>query len=86
MREGGASSAWARTVLVLAVAALLAAGVVNVLIAATEAVLWPVGVGVGWVVVAAGVSIWADAAATSRSRTPRSAPERVAAAGVVRQR
>ncbi|MDX3663736.1 hypothetical protein PV646_41185 [Streptomyces sp. ID05-26A] len=72
--------------LVLAVGALLAAGVINVLIAVTEAVLWPVGVGVGWVVVAAGVSTWADTAATSRFRTPRAAPEGVAAAEAVRQR
>jgi hypothetical protein len=86
MGEGVASGGWARTVLVLAVGVLLAAGVVNVLIAVTESVLWPAGLGMGWVVVAAGVSIWADVAATSRSKSPREEPERMAAAGSVRQR
>ncbi|MDX3663739.1 hypothetical protein PV646_41200 [Streptomyces sp. ID05-26A] len=79
MGEGDVSGAGARTVLVLAVGVLLAVGVVNVLIAVTESVLWPVFVGVGWVGVAAGVTIWADAAATSRSRRPRAVPVSVAA-------
>lgn len=70
MREGVVSGAWTKTVLVTAVGVLLAAGVINVLIAVTEAVLWPVGVGVGWVVAAASIRMWADAAAVPRSRTP----------------
>ncbi|NGY63257.1 hypothetical protein G7043_30485 [Lentzea sp. NEAU-D13] len=52
----------AQAVLVIAVAALLSSGVVNVLIAVVESVVWPVVVGVGWVVVAAGVVIEAEAA------------------------
>jgi hypothetical protein len=86
MEEGVVSGAWARTMLVLAVGVLMAAGVVNVLIAVTESVLWPVFVGVGWVVVAAGVSVWADAAATSKSRTLRAVPKSAVAAVSARQR
>lgn len=65
----------AQAVLVAAVGVLLSAGVVNVLIAVVESVVWPVVLGVGWVVVAAGVVIEADAAAASGSITlpqPRS--------------
>ncbi|ANZ35951.1 hypothetical protein BBK82_07515 [Lentzea guizhouensis] len=80
------SGAWARTALVLAVGVLLSAGVVNVLIAVTESVLWPVVVGVGWVGVAAGVTIWADAAVTSRLRTRRAVPASVAAEVSARRR
>lgn len=57
----------AQAVLVIAVAALLSSGVVNVLIAVVESVVWPVVVGVGWVVVAAGVVIEADAAGVTPS-------------------
>ncbi|MEU0886193.1 hypothetical protein ABZ345_47125 [Lentzea sp. NPDC005914] len=85
MGERGVSGAWARTVLVLAVGVLLAAGVVSVLIAVTESVWWPVVVGVGWVVVAAGVTIWADAAGTSGSRMPRAVPASVAATASARR-
>jgi hypothetical protein len=74
MAERDLTSVRAQTVLVVAVGALLSAGVVNVLLAVTESVFWPVFAGVGWVVVAAGVTVEAEAAATSRSRTLRVAP------------
>ena len=79
MSERDLACAQAQTVLAVAVGALLSAGVANVLIAVTESVLWPVFVGVGWVTVAAGVTIKAEAATPSRSRTPRAAPSQVAA-------
>lgn len=77
MTERDLTSAWARTVLVVSVAALLSAEGVNVLIAVTESVVWPVAVGVGWVVVAAGLVIEAEAARPSGSRTPRAARAQV---------
>lgn len=77
MAERDLTSTWAQTALVVAVGALLSAGVVNVLLAVTESVLWPVFVGVGWLVVAVGVTIEAEAAMPSRSRMLR-----VASAGV----
>lgn len=86
MTERDLTSAWARTVLVVAVGALLSAGVVNVLIAVTESVLWPVFVGVGWVVVAAGVVVEAEAAAPSRSRTHPASPVPLAVTGPARRR
>lgn len=83
MAERDLARVRAHTVLVVAVGVLLSAGVVNVLIAVVESVLWPVIVGVGWVVVAIGVAIEADGATASSSSTARvmpvQMPERVAA-------
>ena len=59
----------AQAVLVVAVGVLLSAGVVNVLLAVVESVVWPVVVGVGWVAVAAGVVVEAEAAAAAGSTT-----------------
>lgn len=81
MVERDLTSAWAQMALVVVVGALLSAGVVNVLLAVTESVLWPVFVGVGWVVVAAGVTFEAAVTMPSRPRTLRVAPAR--AGGVV---
>jgi len=85
MTEPDLASAWARTVLVVAVGALLSAGVVNVLIAVTESVLWPMFVGVGWMVVAASVVVGAEAATPSRSRTRPARPVPLAATGSARR-
>lgn len=79
MSERDLACAWTQAVLVVAVGALLSAGVANVLIAVTESVLWPVFVGVGWVAVAAGVTVKAETATSSRSRTPRAVPLQVSA-------
>ena len=59
----------AQAVLVVAVGVLLSAGVVNVLLAVVESVVWPVVVGVGWVAAAAGVVVEAEAAAAAGSTT-----------------
>lgn len=71
------------TLLVVAVGVLLSAGVINVLIAVVESVLWPAIVGVGWVVVATGVVIEAEAATASSSKAARlisaQAPEHIPA-------
>ncbi|MFI6100862.1 hypothetical protein ACIA8G_35380 [Lentzea sp. NPDC051213] len=60
-------------VLTTSVAALLSAGVINVLLAITESVLWPLVPGVGWPVIAAVVTALAQAATPSRSRTRHAA-------------
>lgn len=79
MSERDLACAWTQVVLVVAVGALLSVGVANVLIAVTESVLWPVFVGVGWVVVAGGVTVKAEAATPSRSRTLRTVPAQLSA-------
>ena len=84
MAERDLASAWVRTVLVVAVGALLSAGVVNVLIAVTESVLWPVFVGVGWMLVAGGVVVEAEAAALSSSKLHPASSVPLAAAGLAR--
>ena len=79
MLERDLRCAWAQAVLVVAIGALLSAGVANLLIAVTESVLWPVFVGVGWVAVAAGVTVKAEAATPFESRTLRAAPPQLPA-------
>ncbi|MCP2248185.1 hypothetical protein [Lentzea aerocolonigenes] len=79
MAERDLTSGGAQAVLGLSVLVLLSCAVGNVLLAVTESVWWPLFVGVGWWGVAAGVTAWATVAATSRSRTPHAAPERVGA-------
>ncbi|TWP47431.1 hypothetical protein FKR81_32480 [Lentzea tibetensis] len=68
MAEGNLTGACAQMTLGLSVLALLSAGVVNVVLAVTEWVLWPLVPGVGWPVVAALVVGLASAATPSRSR------------------
>lgn len=86
MAQRNLTRAWAQAVLVLSVGALLSAGVVNVLLAVVESVAWPVFVGVGWVVVAVGVVIEAEAATPSRWRTPYDERAWVAVAVPARRR
>jgi hypothetical protein len=70
MAERDLTSGLARTVLVAAVAVLLSAALVNVLIAVTESVLWPVFVSAGYVAIAAGLVIGAEHATRSESNGP----------------
>jgi len=69
MMDDDVDETWRLVVLVVSVFALLAAGIANVLLAVTESVLWPLVVGVGWVVAAAVVAVVASGPARSRSRT-----------------
>lgn len=68
MTDEDLGETWRLMVLVVSVFALLAAGVGNVLLAVTEAVLWPLAVGVAWGVAAA-VVVVAGASTPPRSRT-----------------
>ncbi|WP_189160589.1 hypothetical protein [Lentzea pudingi] len=70
----------ARAVLCGAVLVLLSCAVVNMLLAVTESLWWPLAAAVVMWGAAAGVTAWASAA-TSRSRMPRVARAR-ADAGV----
>lgn len=74
------TSGGAQGVLGVSVLVLLSCAVVNVLLAVTASVWWPLAAGVGWWCVAAGVVIRVEAATTSKSRTPRVAPAWMAAA------
>lgn len=78
MAKRDLTSGGARAVLVLSVLVLLSCAVGNVLLAVVESVWWPLVAGAIWWGVAAGVVIRAAATTTSRSRTPRVAPEWVA--------
>jgi hypothetical protein len=84
MAERDLTSTGAHVVLALSVCALLSAGVGNVLLAVTESVVWPLILGVVWVLFAVVVVVEAEAAAPSRSRTLPAGRFPVVAAGPVR--
>jgi len=67
----------ARAVLGTSVLVLLSCAVINVLLAVTESVWWPLPAGALWWGVAVGVVIRAAAAAPARSRTPDTTSARV---------
>lgn len=72
----------AQVVLTLSVLVLLSSGVVNVQLAVTESVLWPLLPGVGWPVVAAVLTGLASTSAPSGSDTRFTEPT---LAGVARR-
>lgn len=67
MADRDMMSTGAQVVLTLALLALLSSGVVNLLLAVTESILWPLLPGVGWPLVAVVVTSMASTATPSRS-------------------
>jgi hypothetical protein len=79
------SAKGAQVVLALSVLGLLSSGVVSVLLAVTDSVLWPLMPGVGWPVVAAVVTAMASTTEPSRPGARLTQPALAGEAAPVRR-